>query len=54
MEVTCAFKRPLFMPGRATIKIDDFSDVNTNLGADFTVEERDTGIPHLKANVKIV
>ena len=53
-EVSCTFKRPLFMPGRATLKIQDFQELYGEEGAELIVEERDTGVPHLKATVKVM
>ncbi|XP_045157783.2 3-hydroxyacyl-thioester dehydratase X-like [Mercenaria mercenaria] len=50
-ELSCAFKRPLFMPGKAVMKYDD-PMLADNSVCKILVEERDTSIPHLTASLR--
>ncbi|XP_060573247.1 3-hydroxyacyl-thioester dehydratase X-like, partial [Ruditapes philippinarum] len=51
-EVSCAFKRPLFMPGSAVMKFDDGSMISEYSDCNVLVEEKGTSIPHLTATIK--
>lgn len=52
LQISCFFKRPLFMPSRVLVKFDDPDSYQTSC-CKICVEEVDSGVPHLVATLKI-